>query len=443
MGAESQRVSPHVKARNVLKLAIPASLAALLQHAFRPIDQYYVGWLGREEQGALGATTFVIIVAYGGYLLMSAGVGPLVARHTGRGDEEARAATLGAGLLGGACIYAMLMVIGVLGSDTIVGLLGLQDEAAAHASLYLRVLFLTGCSMAFGPIIDASFAAMGNTVLPLIIQAGVLALNAVFTPVLMFGLGMGVEGAALGSTMAQTVGVIVGLTLLWRRVGLQWRHLSFSPLIGRVARIGAPIATATAMYALVYWALLGTSISRLGSEVNAALGIGFSGLEALSWPMYLGTAVAVSSIVGRKLGEGRVDDAWASIRMVIWPQIAFGTFIGFVFFFVGPYIVQPFAADAMVYKEAVCYAMVLAWSQPFVATETLFEGVLSGAGDTRRVFWGTVPFNLLRIPMAWWMAFPLGMGAAGVWWAINITTIMKAGLKGWMVYRGGWSRLEL
>jgi MATE family multidrug resistance protein len=75
-----------------------------------------------------------------------------------------------------------------------------------------------------------------------------------------------------------------------------------------------------------------------------------------------------------------------------------------------------------------------------VAIEALSEGVLSGAGDTHKVFWGTVPFNLLRVPLAWWMAFPLGMGALGVWWAINLSSFLKALVKGAMVLEGSWVR---
>ena len=41
------------------------------------------------------------------------------------------------------------------------------------------------------------------------------------------------------------------------------------------------------------------------------------------------------------------------------------------------------------------------------------------------------------------MAFPLGMGAAGVWWAINLTTFVKAALKGWAVWRGRWAELSI
>ena len=427
----------------LMALAVPAALAALLQHAFRPLDQFYVGWLGREPQAALGATTFVIILSYAGYMLISAGVGPLVARATGAQRPEERARVIGAGISACFLLYFLLMAVVLLFSQWIVIALGLEGDAAIHAEQYLRVLFVTGLALPFSPLIDASLIAMGNTRTPLLIQTGVLVVNAIGTPALMFYWDFGVAGAALGTTVAQLAGVVGGLFLLCRSAGVGVVHLGLGPLVRKVMKIGLPIGIATAMYSLVYWVLLGTSISRLGSHVNAALGIGFSGLEATTWPVFMGVSVAVSSIVGRRLGQGQPEEAWRVLKLTLGPQVALGTVAGCIFYFLGPLIVAPFSADEQVYEQAVIYAVVLAWSQPFVALEALFEGVLAGAGDTKRVLLGTVPYNVLRIPLAWIFAFPLSMGAAGIWWAINVTTIMKALAKGWMVYRGAWARLTL
>ena len=268
-------------------LRFPAALAALLQHAFRPLDQLYVSWLGRDAQGALGATTFVVILVWASFGLISAGVGPLVARATGKGNTAERAHIIGVGLVSAVVIYLGVFVVVLFGADGMVAALGLKGEIASHASTYLRVLYLTGFALALTPLIDAALIAMGNTILPLCLQAGVLLINGVLTPLFIFYFDMGVGGAALGTTIAQTFGVAAGLIILFRKAGIGRRHLRIDSRFKRIFRIGLPMAISTAMYSLVYWALLGTSVSKLGSEVNAALGIGFSGLEAMSWERYI------------------------------------------------------------------------------------------------------------------------------------------------------------
>jgi multidrug resistance protein, MATE family len=426
----------------LLRLAAPAALSAILHNAYRPLDQVWVSWLGKEAQGALGACTFVLIVAYGGFLLISAGVGPLVGRAVGAGEPDQERRVVAAGLVGASLVAIAGIVLGLVAVDPIVGLLNLSEGAAGHATTYLRVLFLTLGGLAFGPVVDAAFAARGNTVLPLILQAGVLTGNAVLTPVLVYGAELGVGGAALGSSLAQGAGVVVGLAILRGRIRLGVRDLAAvagTGLLRRITRIGLPVATGTALYALVYWALLATSIAPLGDAVTAGLGIGFSGLEAFAWPLFLGCSVAAASVVGRCLGAGRPDLARRAVGRLLGPQIALGTLVGAVFYLGGPAITLGFAADADAWREATLYALVLAWSQPFVALEALFEGTLNGAGDTRATFWSTVPYNLLRVPLAWALAFPAGLGAAGIWWAINATTVMKAGTKAALVWRGRWA----
>lgn len=429
--------------REAVRLAVPATLAAVLNHAFRPLDQYFVGGLGKEAQGALGATTFVIILAYAGFLLVSAGAGPLVARATGAGDAEAARRTVGASFFSCAVLSVLLMVSGWVLTEPIVALLRLDGATGAFAEDYLRTIFVTGAGLVFAPMVTSCFNGMGVTSLPLLLQVANVAINAALCPVLIYRLGYGTAGAALASTIGQTAAMLVGGAVLVRRVGLRWTDVRPSAEVLRVARIGSPIAIATAAYALVYWAMLATSISPLGPAVHAGLGIGFGALEAFTWPMYLGGSIALSSMVGRALGAGRPDLAWRAARMMAAPVVAWGVFFAALFYFGAPWLVGAFAADDDALREGILYATVLAFSQPFVAMEAYGEGVLAGAGATRAVFFTTVPFNLLRVPLAYLFAIQLGFGAAGVWWAINLTTYAKAIAKVAMVREGGWARLRI
>ncbi|TNE91833.1 MAG: MATE family efflux transporter [Deltaproteobacteria bacterium] len=443
MNAAPVPISGRLTRREVLGLAIPATLSAVVHHAYRPLDQFFVQGLGKEAQGALGASTFVIILTVSTYLVISAGVGPRVGRATGAGDADKRREVIGEGLAACGIIAAGLFLTGLLAADLIPSLLGLSDATSAHAASYLRWLFLTGAALVASPVVDASFHAMGNTRLPMILQTAGLALNAVLNPLLIYNAGLGTAGAALATTIAQTMTVGIGLYFLVRQVHLTLADIRLGPHIRGIIQVGTPVAVSTAAYAIVYWALIRTSIAPLGDDVVAGLGIGFSALEAVTWPLYAGCSVAVSSIVGRRLGAREPEEAWRAVRWLGGPTITLGVLCAGVFAFAGPFLVSVFTDDPDAAKQAILYAAVLAWSQPFVAVEALTEGVLSGAGDTRKVLLGTVPYNLLRVPLAWALAFPLGLGAAGVWWAINLTTLSKALVKAWFVWRGEWAELEL
>ena len=69
--------------------------------------------------------------------------------------------------------------------------------------------------------------------------------------------------------------------------------------------------------------------------------------------------------------------------------------------------------------------------------------MLEGSGDTRTVLWWSSPLNAMRVPLAWGLAMGLGWGAAGIWWAINLTTVAKALGKGGAVLAGRWRSVRL
>jgi len=429
--------------RDLMKFAVPSILFAVLTHGYRSVDQFWIQGVSTEAQAALGASAFVIILYAAVIVILSAGASPLIARATGANDPVALRRSLGAGLSGVLGITILLMVLGVSSADLVASALGLQGETAEECAKYLRMLSWTIFPLVLVPLVDQAFIAMGNAKLPMKLHAYSLALNIGLTPFFIYDANMGIAGAALASNLTRALTTFVGFAILWRQTGMQMSDVRGGKELRRVLRIGLPVTVSVMAYTLVYWAILKTSVSPLGKEVNAALGIGFSALEGIAWPCFHGLSLAVSSFVGRYLGANEEAKAKDVVRKALPLATGLGLTAALIFAGAGPFLTGLFTEDPTVHKEAMLYAQILAFSQIFVAWEALFEGVLAGAGDTRTVFWLSTPFNLLRIPLAWFFAFPLGWGAAGIWWAINITTLMKALCKGWAVHRGRWAEIEV
>ena len=437
----SERV---VSARELLMLAVPSSLFVLLTNGYRVVDQYFVQGVSVAAQAAVGSSIFVLLVAFAGAELIACGVGPLVARATGAGDEDLRRKVIGTGIIAAAFASLIVGAAGVLGAEAIARWLGLEGETARECARYLSALSWTLLPLYLTPVLDYAYLAMGNARTPLILHAISLVSNIILTPIFIFDLGWGVPGAALAANATRGIATAIGLYGLLEATHSKPRDLRLEPLlVPRILRIGAPMAVGTVAYALVYWALLETTISPLGPSVNAGLGVGFSALEGVTWPCYHGVGLATASYVGRYLGAGRPDLA----RAVVYKALPMTTMLGIIatlaFGLGGSFLTGLFTSDPLVHMEATRYAVVLAWSQILVSWESLEEGVLAGAGATRAVFWGSMPFNVARVPLAYFLAFNAGWGAAGVWWAINVTTLAKVIAKGWVTVRGQWVRIVI
>ncbi len=424
----------------LFRLAAPAAASAVLNNAFRVIDQYAAGEISTSAQAAIGSCTFVLVGAWAVYALVSGGAGPLMARATGAGDEALRRRVFGSSLAGSALLGVILGVVGFVGAPAIAAGLGLEGAVAADATIFLRTLAIGGIPLALHPLLDAFFVAMGRPGTMMGLQVAAALLNAAFNPLFIHTFGLGIAGTGIATSLSRALTVGVGVYVLYREFRPRLSDFAFDETLLRVMRIGAPITVNTLMYAGVYAALLRTTISPLGPEVNAALGIGFSALEGLTYPMFLGVSLGVASLVGRQLGAGHPEEALRAARLGFPMATGLGLGAGALFWFGAEPLCAPFTHDPVVLDAAITYARILALTQVFVAWESLAEGVLAGAGATRAIFWLSAPINLLRVPLGFALAFPLGWGAAGVWWAINATSVVKALAKGIVAARGKWTQ---
>lgn len=429
-----------VTRRELLGLAAPAAASTILNNAWRVIGQEAVSDLGVASQAAVGSCIFVLIANYAIYATVFAGTGPLVARAAGAGDGALTRRVIGNSIVASVGLALLSGAALALFAPDIASLLGLEGAAAAQAVIYLRGVAAVGVPLAIEPALDAAFIAMGRTGLAMGCQAVAVVVNVALNDPFIHGLGMGVGGAPAATGVARVAAVILGLIAMRRLTGLGWADLRLDATIRRITRVGLPICLNTLAYSLVYWALLRWAVSPLGPEVNAALGVGFSALEGFTWPLFFGISLGLSSAVGRRLGAGEPDQAERAVRLALPMSLVAGGLSAMAFWFLAEPLCGYFTDDRAVLEQAVLYAHILGFSQVFVALEALAEGALEGAGDTRTVFWWSAPINAARVPLGWLLAIPLGYGAAGIWWAINLTTFAKVLGKGGAVLRGGWVR---
>ncbi len=453
----NQQTAPGTSMGDVLRLAWPAVVAYLLHNAFRINDQYWIKGLGDGATAAVGSAFFVIILNFSVLFLAAGGTLTLVARATGSGDLALRRSLVRHSIWLGIGIGALLCIIGSTFASEIVGLLRLEGEEAQLATQYLGTIYLWMIPLALVPVLDNTFIGKGKTAIPMSLDVLAIALNYVLNPILIYGgsaaasvsspgvetfdaiaqsLGIearGMTGAAVATGLSRAITVSIGVCILtWRyQTGLFGSLRARSSRFLAIARISAPVSISIAMYALVYMAIYSLVLVDLDRDVRGGLSIGFQVFEGVSFPCYMGVSMAAASLVGRSLGAGDTQAAWRAVRSSRALGRILGVLMALLFLSLGSIVVPWFTRDAGVEREALGYVSVLALSQYWVAVETVNEKVLLGAGWTRPIPWISGFCNLGRIPLAWILAVGFGFAGAGVWWAINVTTLCKA----WFFWR--------
>ena len=254
----------------------------------------------------------------------------------------------------------------------------------------------------------------------------------------------GVSGAAVATVLANAAVALLSAWILWRpdshaRFGTRQARLAGMGELRDVLRVGLPmgigdfidVASFTAFFAL---------IGRLGTEVLAANNIALQ-FMSLSFTMGIAVAQASSSLVAQSLGANKPQQASrVGYRATLLGMILMGL-VGLGYFIAPGFLMGVFSNDPQVIAAGVAILQLVAIYQVADAATIVLGGSLNGAGDTTYTMltrlvcaWG------LFLPLAYVLAFPLGLGVRGAWGGAMVYLFVLA-LVYFLRFRSGrWQR---
>jgi len=257
---------------------------------------------------------------------------------------------------------------------------------------------------------------------------------------------VGPIGAAYAIVTDSAVICGLSLLLLWRgRADLSIRggswHLDLG-LIRSLFAVSLPSAAESAMFSVGILALSGFAF-RLGTNPSAAHQI-VNQVESFSFLPCIGFSGAASALVGQALGMSdprrATRSGWAAVRMaILWSTLA-----GVAFMVLPQALLGIFTNDEQVVEAGVGALAIVGVAQPAQAVIFTLGGALRGAGDTRFPLVATiVNWFVVRLPLAYVLAFPVGLGLAGVWAGIAADYFVRAALLAWRFNSGAWQRVRV
>ncbi len=445
MSATSKSLTEGPILRGVIALAWPTAASLFLEFALGITDFYWIGWLGSEQQDAMTSSMIVVWTMFSLVSMITIGVNAIVSRNVGAKDP-ARAGYVGAqglkmSLIGG----FVVATIGYFFAENIMRFMGAETAVASYGTAYLRIFFLTVPSLFFVDTLGAIFRASGDTKRPMFVSLTGVGLNIILDPILIFGwLGapeMGIAGAAWGTFISYFIDLLLYAYFLRRGAlpfslgGLKRDSLDKSACAS-ISRVGMPIAIQHLVFVSVYSVLI-QIVHRFGFVAGAAMGVG-NRLESINYLGVTAISIAASALVGQNLGAGKPERAarvgWISTAL----GAGFALFLSLFFIFIPDQLSSIFTSDREVIEIARGYLVIVGISQLFMGIEIVIDGAFSGAGDTVPPMLISIPGSLARIPLAYWFAISLDMGVNGVWLAVTVTTVLKAGLLSYWFRRGRW-----
>jgi putative MATE family efflux protein len=419
--------------REIRALALPALGALAADPLVSMVDTAFVGRLGVLPLAALGINASVFSLAFVIFNFLAYATTPAIARAVGQGapDEAGQVAVhaLTLALLAGTGALVLLQLL----ADPILALMGASGDLREPAGTYLRIRALAGPAVLFMIAGHGIFRGWQDTRTPLWLTLAMNLINLVLDPLLIFGLGWGLAGAALATTVAQWAGALLFAWAIFgpRRTQLHvrahvpsWRDLL--PLV----RVGGALGVRT--LSLVGTMTLATAVAaRLGAIEVAAHQIAVQ-LWLLLALVVDALAVAGQAMVARYRDAGPsqgVTARAAADRLLQW-GLATGVALAVLFFVASPWLPYLFTdAPAVVQMTMVVLPFVIAM-QPLNALVFVWDGIFIGA----EAFGSLARQMLLAAFLASTVLLAVGLmggGLMGVWWGIVTLMLVRAATLAW------------
>ena len=416
----------------IFALAWPTMLEQLMQTAVQYIDTAMVGSLGTQATAAVGATTTINWLINGTVAALGVGFLAFVARACGADDREEASRVAAQAVLA-------VLVSGIFFTALTLGLSGMvpiwmqvKPEIQSLAARYFFILYAPMLPRAATIIFGTLLRAAGDTKTPMCIGALVNLINVVLNFVLIYpvrtvslvgrnmtlwGAGLGVEGAALASALAFTVGGICTTAAFWHHPVISPQGKSLRPdmeVLRPCLKVALPNALQRFGTSLGYVAFA-AMINSLGEIAAAAHTIANTVESAFYIPGY-GMQTAAATLSGNTLGANDEQGMKDLARMMILAEVLMMVLSGGLLFVFAPQMVSIFSDSAEVIWLGTVVLRMVALSEPFYGVSIIIEGMMQGVGRTLRPF----VFNIcgmwgIRIVGTFLCTQLFGMGLISAW----------------------------
>lgn len=435
----------------VLMLSIPSILEQIVVTAMEYIDAAMVGHIGAEATAAIGIVSSSTWLLHGILVGLYNAFSIQIAQYLGADRQQDARGVLRQAMLFNLAAGLAAAAFGIGISGHLPGWLGADVSLQANASTYFAIWSAAlPFTMAMG-MYTSMLRASGDALTPGLISVLVCVLDVVFNfflinptrtlwGITVWGAGLGVPGAALGTALATVVGGLLALCILLFREGPLCIHKPGSWKITRacirnLGKVGVPLAAERAALSSAQ-VLQVRIVSQLGTVAIAANSLGVSA-EGLCYMAGYGIQGAAIALIGQAVGAHRKDMAKRFAWLCTLMGMGIMTLTGAGLFAFAPALMSIFTADAAVIALGARVLRIEAFAEPMFGASIVASGAMQGAGDSTACFvlnlvsmWG------IRLTLAFLLAPRLGL--VGVWGAMCFELCVRGLLFLIRLARGKW-----
>ena len=399
--------------KQILKIALPAIVTNITVPLLGLVDTAIVGHMGNATYiGAIAVGSMVFNLVYWVFGFLRMGTSGLTAQARGRRDLQEMRSMLVRSQTVAMTVALLILLLQVPLRDVMLWLIGPTDDVRPLAETYYHIVVWGAPAMLSLYGLSGWFIGMQNTRLPMVISISQNVVNIVASLALVYGLGMKVEGVALGTVVAQYAGLLMALAVLARyyRRYITVRLCSLKEFIPFL-RVNSDIFLRT---------LCLVAVNLYFTSAGARQGATILAVNALMLQLYLlfsyfmdGFAYAGEALCGRFWGA-RDNKAFREVvgRLFMWGAVM--TVLFTTLYVAGGMPFLRLLTDEETVVQAAREYVWWAWLIPVVGVAAfLWDGIFIGITRTRGMLVSAGVASVVFLAGVVWL-MPV-MGNHGLW----------------------------
>ncbi|MGN0505701.1 MAG: MATE family efflux transporter [Lachnospiraceae bacterium] len=406
--------------KTLISFSLPFLLSYFLQTLYGMADLFIVGQFnGVESTTAVSVGSQVMHMLTVMIVGLAMGSTVTIGRAIGARKQEDASTAIGNTITLFMSLSVTVTIVLLFLVDSIVAVMSTPEEAVNGTIIYLTICFAGIPFITAYNIISSIFRGMGDSKSPMYFIAIACVANIALDYLFIGVMKLGPAGAALGTTLSQTISVIVSLGIILRRqTGLTIKKEHFRPrknIMASLLKVGLPVAFQDGFIQISFIVI--TVIANLrGLNDAAAVGI----VEKLISFLFLvpsSMLSTVSALAAQNIGAGRYDRAKQTLRYAIMLSVSFGTLSVIVMQLAAESFVGLFSPDTEVIRLGGQYMRGYIWDCILAGIHFCFSGYFCACGLSGFSFLHNfVSIICARIPLAYLASklfvdtlFPMGL----------------------------------
>ena len=408
--------------KNIVYFSLPYLLSYFLQTLYGLADLFIVG-----QFDGVASTTAVSIGSQVMHMLtvmivgLAMGTTVNIGRAVGARDSKKASKVVGNTMVLFIGVSVVLAVLLLLLVRPIVNVMSTPAEAVEGTVRYLTICFIGIPFITAYNVIASIFRGLGDSKSPMYFIAIACVANIALDYIFIGALHMGPEGAALGTTLSQTISVVVSLwVILKKQTGISVKRADFRPdrvTMGQVLKIGVPIAAQDGFIQVAF--IIITIIANRRGLSAAAAGI----VEKIISFLFLvpsSMLSTVSALGAQNMGAGKYERADQILRYAMGIAVGFGLIVSLLIQIIAGPVVGLFTTDATVILLGAQYIRGYIWDCIFAGVHFSFSGYFCAYGKSEISFiHNLIAILCVRIPGVYLTSnifpdtlFPMGLATA-------------------------------